>query len=224
MQSENLLSSLSWIDITSMVLIAVFGVMGLVRGLVWQISRLASLVIGYIAAVRYAEDVAAWLINWFKIEDHALAVYIAYAVIFVAVLVLLSVITGLLRKLLHKSGLTFVDRMGGWLFGLVTGAAVIIVALTLIFAFAPKGSEIVHEVQASHSAKYAGRIVNKFDQYLPEDIRKLFEGWPHEETVLDREGNPVPAGHRRELEGPGWSPPKTNESSRKTESTRVEKR
>ena len=31
-------------------MLAVFGVMGLFRGLVWQVSRLVSIVVGYVAA------------------------------------------------------------------------------------------------------------------------------------------------------------------------------
>jgi membrane protein required for colicin V production len=199
MQSEpSFLSSLSWIDITAFAVLAVFGVMGLFRGLVWQVSRLLSIVLGYVAAVRYAEPVADQLVAWFSIEDRSLAVYIGYVVIFVAVLVLLSVLTGLLRKVLQRTGLSFLDRMGGWLFGLVTGAAVIIITLTIVFAFAPRHGELVREVQASHSARYAARIVHRFDHYLPEDIRKLFADWPDESagTLGDPTPHSGPSGKR----------------------------
>jgi membrane protein required for colicin V production len=208
MQSEpSFFSTLSWIDITAFAILAVFGVMGLFRGLVWQVSRLLSIVLGYIAAIRYAEPVADQLAAWFAIEDRPIAVYIAYVVIFVTVLVVLSVITGLLRKVLQRTGLSFLDRMGGWLFGLLTGAAVIIITLTIVFAFAPRHGEFVREVQASHSARYAGRIVNRFDEHLPEDIRKLFADWPDADAgTVPYQGGPrrietAPRGEPMDAEG-----------------------
>ena len=100
----------------------------------------------------------------------------------------------------------------------------IIVALTILFAFAPDG-EIVREVRASHSAAYAGKVVNKFDQYLPEDIRRLFADWPNEPANLRGSGSrkadprttrPFDMRNSRPFEMRTSRPFATQPSSRKT--------
>lgn len=108
-------------------------VIGLFRGLIWQVSRVAILVVAYVVAGRFGEPLGQLLARTPAVGGQAGAgaidtpdttLYLAYVLLFVAVLVVLSLLALLLQKLAAKAGLGFFDRLGGGVIGVATGACV----------------------------------------------------------------------------------------------------
>ncbi|MHC4899895.1 MAG: CvpA family protein, partial [Planctomycetota bacterium] len=133
----SVLRSVEWIDWTAITVLGVFFIMGLFRGFVWQISRILSLLAGFVVAGIYGESGAALIHRWYGggAPVSGVTVYLAYVFIFLGVVVLLSLVAYFVQKLVKKSGLGFYDRLCGGLLGVATGACVMIFLLSIIYMF-----------------------------------------------------------------------------------------
>ena len=119
----DVLQSLGWVDITALVILLAFFVLGLFRGLVWQLSRILTLIVAYLMAGLYGHLVAARISGWFgENVPESLPLYISYVFVFLGVLVVISVIAYFLEKLVNRTGLSFYNRLGGGILGVGTGA------------------------------------------------------------------------------------------------------
>ena len=162
---NELIEQLGWIDLSSLVILLVFFVMGLFRGLVWQLSRLLTLVVGFIVAGIWAEDLATALVGiWPKSEPFAL--YAAYFAIFFGAFVLLSAIAWLLSGLIKKLKLTAYDRLGGGILGIATGAALVILVLNVLYAFIPAQTKIIQAAETSRTKPAAVKVLHFLNDSL----------------------------------------------------------
>ncbi len=166
------LDSLGWIDLTSLVILVLFGVLGLFRGFLWQASRLASLFLGYLLASLFAEDFAAWIRVKFEMGNERVSVYLAFFVIFLAVLVVLSLLTILIHRLVKKLELSFYDHVGGGIMGVATGGAILIALLGILYFLAPEGP-LVTEARESRTGVFAREVVRRVG-FIPPQITKLY--------------------------------------------------
>jgi membrane protein required for colicin V production len=182
----SILNELSWIDWTSLVIVAVFLIMGLFRGFLWQASRLASLVLAYITSSLFAADGARIVGDWVSGLDEQAAYYLAYFTIFVAVLIVLSLITLLLDRFVKKLELSFYNHLGGGLLGIGTAAALIIAVLGLVYRVLPQ-SHMVAVARDSYTGGIARQIVERVG--LPPKIQALYQTEGGEETGPKGEEN-----------------------------------
>lgn len=185
------LSQLGWVDVTALAVLLVFFVLGLFRGLVWQVSRILTLLLAYFAAGRYGSDVADGIRDWFSPELAArnVHVYLAYVLVFLAVLILIGVITFFVEKLVQRSSLSFYNRLGGGLLGIVTGACVVLAVLAGIVMFLGKDASVARAARKSRSMEIGQRILDVFGDTVPPEIREAF-GLPASQSPADgrREG------------------------------------
>ncbi|MEM7199345.1 MAG: CvpA family protein [Planctomycetota bacterium] len=173
-QSE-VLASLSWIDLTALAIVLVFFVLGIFRGFVWQFSRILTLVLAYFAAGRWGNPIAARIDAWFtEGVDPRLPLYIAYFGVFVVALVLVSLLTLLLQKLVYSTGLSFYNRLGGGVLGLGTGACVVLALLAAVLMFFANGSEVVQAAQSSKSMELSQRALDVLGDLVPAEVREVF--------------------------------------------------
>lgn len=99
------------------------------RGFTRQVIALFSWVLGFVAAITLSPHLGAMLPD--VAGNPTLRYLIAFAVVIIAFLLLGALIAWPLRDLLHKSGMGFLDRFMGALFGIVRGV-VVVLALTLV--------------------------------------------------------------------------------------------
>ena len=162
---KELLHQLGWIDLSTLVILLVFFVLGLFRGLVWQLSRLLTLVVGFIVAGIWAKDLADLLVKtWPKSEPFAL--YAAYFAIFLGAFILLSVVAWLLSGLIKKLRLTAYDRLGGGAMGILTGAALVVLILTVFYAFIPRQTGIIQAAERSRTKTTAVTVLQFLESKL----------------------------------------------------------
>ena len=64
---------LSWIDLTSLGVLVTFLVLGFFRGLLWQVSRFASLILGWILAQSFAGPLANYIHQDLELVSEGLA-------------------------------------------------------------------------------------------------------------------------------------------------------
>ncbi|MDD2915161.1 MAG: CvpA family protein [Gallionella sp.] len=102
--------------------------LGLWRGLVYEVLSLLGWPIAFVLSRMFANDFAPLL----PIEQETARVAVAYAAVFIAALIVWGVLAWLFSRLVKAAGLGWLDRMlGGFLFGLLRGVLVILVLVWL---------------------------------------------------------------------------------------------
>jgi len=178
-----ILATLGWIDLTAIAVLLVFFVLGLFRGFVWQVSRIMTLVLAYVAAGMYGQNVADRIQSWFPANAHPqLPLYIAYFCVFLVVLVLVSLIAFFVEKLVNRTGLSFYNRMGGGMLGIATGACVVLAMLASIMMFLGSGSSVVQAAQSSRSMQVSKKALQVIQNVVPEPVLDVF-GVAHSTTA-----------------------------------------
>lgn len=125
---------LGWVDWTLLAVLAVSVVVGLWRGLVFELMSLVGWVVAYVAAQWYSTQVAAHLP--IGLPGSALNLGAGFALTFLGVLIAWTLLARLVRLLVHATPLTWIDRSLGAAFGLVRGGVLLLAVATLV-AFTP---------------------------------------------------------------------------------------
>jgi len=199
------LQHLGWIDITALSLLAVFFVVGLFKGFVWQVSRVAILVVAYGAASQLGDRLGDWLLQWTvsapngpSPEQRETAFYVGCVLIFLGVLIVLSLLALLLQKLVNSAGLGFFNRLGGGVVGIGTGSVVVLFLMTLVLMFFPR-SAIAKAAGTSHSLEFSRWTMDRLAGVLPPELHRVFEpapeaGGPAMQPMTTVPGGVAPAG------------------------------
>lgn len=121
------------IDVALVVLLMVLALRGSWRGIFREVFGFAALVIGLLAALRYADAGAGWLsgYSWAADLNGPALVGTGFVVIFLLVSALINLIGVACDQLFGRGALQVPSRAGGALFGLAKGAAVL--AFVLLF-------------------------------------------------------------------------------------------
>ncbi len=122
------MSNIDYILLTPLV----FGLgYGLIKGLVRELMSLITIVAGVIAAKFFSEPVKQVLEQSFSIPD-MWAGWIAYLVMFLAVVALCSTLKALITKLVSSLDLGWLNRLAGGVFGMLKWALIVSVCLNLL--------------------------------------------------------------------------------------------
>lgn len=157
------IGALDWMMIA--VLVISIG-LGLARGLLLEVAALAGWVVAYFAAQWLAVDVAPHLPVGAPGSGANRAA--AFALVFIATLIVWSLLARLVRMLLHATPLSVVDRIGGGAFGLLRGG-VLLIALATLVGFTPAAQSVLW--QGSTGARWTTETVKFIKPLLPPDLR-----------------------------------------------------
>ena len=160
-----LIEQVGWIDLSTLVVLTVFFVLGLFRGLIWQLSRFLTIILGYILAGIFAKDLEGFIIDtWPQSESFALLA--SWFAIFITVFILLSALAWLLTGILKKLRMGAYDRLGGGLVGTVTGAAIVVFFLAVIYTVLGPGTGVVQAAEKSRTKRLAVSTLSFLEQDL----------------------------------------------------------
>lgn len=162
-----------WVDYLILGIVLVSAVIGIFRGFFREIISLVAWVLAFLVAIHFTEPVSHLLEN--SISTPSLRKAVTGTVLFVAVLLLGGIVGFLVGKLVSSSGLAGTDRAIGGVFGLVRGAALVII-LMLLAALTPmpqdpwwRDSQII-----PHLEPYATWVKG----LLPAELSRHFEFTP----------------------------------------------
>lgn len=125
---------MNWADVAVLAIIALSAVIGFFRGFLREVVGLASWVVAFYLAFVSAESAAVWFRRW--IDSGSIRIAVAFAAVFIAVLVLGAIVNYILGRLVSKTGFAGTDRALGGAFGIIRGAA-ILVLLALLAGMTP---------------------------------------------------------------------------------------
>jgi membrane protein required for colicin V production len=159
------IAGLAWVDWALLAVLAVSVLVGLLRGLVFELMALAGWIVAYVAAVWYGPQLAPHVPV--GTPGSGLNQSAALVLCFVGALIAWSLLARLVRLLISVTPLTLVDRLLGAVFGLVRGALLLVVVATVV-SLTPAAQS--RHWQSSAGAKWLGVLVQGLKPLLPEPI------------------------------------------------------
>ena len=160
-------------DIAAIVVLSVLVVYGAVKGIVRLALGVASMVFGWILAVRFCEPVAAMI--WGPPDPQragpSVAPLGAFAIIFLTVAIAAALLAWLTTRMLSAIQLRWADRLAGAGVGLLLGIALVCASTLPLVALLPVGAGLLSN---SALAPYAVAGGDYLKAFAPESIRKRF--------------------------------------------------
>ena len=141
--------------------------LGVVRGFVREVLALGGWVVAFLVASLFSADFAGLLVN--QIADESWRVLAAFASLFMATLVGMSIVALLASKLIKSAGLGIEDRVFGSLFGFARGVAVVMVLVLLAGLTALPRQPVWKDAMLSPPLQTLAAIVK---HWLPQDWAK----------------------------------------------------
>lgn len=121
------------IDAVILVIVGLSCLFGLWRGLVKEVLSLVTWIAALALARLYSGFVAEFLVN--LINNESARYVTAFALVFVVVMMIGTLVNHLISKLLSITGLKLVDRLLGGAFGVARGAIIVVVIIFITGAF-----------------------------------------------------------------------------------------
>jgi membrane protein required for colicin V production len=161
------LFNLGWVDLTMLAVLAVSVIIGLVRGLVFEMLS----VVGWFAAYFAAQWFSPLLAPYLPIgaAGSPLNSGAAFATTFVVALIAWGLLTRLLRMLIRATPLSLVDRVMGAGFGLARGMILLLAVATVV------GLTPLQKTPAWQQSTASGLLASALrgiKPMLPQDIAK----------------------------------------------------
>ncbi len=162
------MSGLDWV-IIAVVFISVL--LAAAQGFFYELFSLAGVVIGYLIAAWGYSRVALWYAPFVK--SAWIADFAGFLTIFIAVVLLASIVGRLARLAFKEVGLRWFDRLLGAAFGLVRGVVAVAVLLLALTSFAPDTNLLAQ----SSIAPYALVVARAAVWVAPGQVRaRFYEG------------------------------------------------
>ena len=121
------------VDTAIIVVTVLSSLFGLWRGLVKEVLSLLTWVAALVVARVYSEPLAGLMLN--LIESSSLRYVTAFALIFILIMMLGTLINHFLSRVLTITGLKLLDRLLGTVFGLARGVIIVLVVMFITRVF-----------------------------------------------------------------------------------------
>jgi membrane protein required for colicin V production len=161
------MDTIGWVDWVLLAVLLASVVVGLVRGLVFEVLSLLGWVAAYVAAQMFSTELAPHLP--IGAPGAALNQGASFAITFVLALIVWMLLARLVRLIVHATPLTLVDRTLGGVFGLVR-ALVLLLAVATVVSFTP--AMRAPSWQASHGAAWLGVLLAGLKPVLPQAVAR----------------------------------------------------
>jgi membrane protein required for colicin V production len=159
------IAGVGWIDWALLAVLLLSVVVGLWRGLVFELLSLAGWVVAFFAAQWFAPSVAPMLP--FGTPGSALNFALAFAVTFVVAMLLWAIASKLIRLLLHATPLQPLDRLLGAVFGVLRALVLLLVVTTLVLLSPMRSSAAWKQ---SHGAAWLVALFHGLKPMLPASL------------------------------------------------------
>jgi membrane protein required for colicin V production len=182
----------NWLDYIFLAILTLSTVSALRRGFVRETIGLVSTIGGLLLAYWFYGVPASFLEPF--LSSRRLANGIGFFVVFGAVVVTGAIVAWMISRFLKATGLSFLDRLMGGVFGLVRGAAICMALLTAYIAWSP------HD---EHATAPASVVNSQIAPALTEASRIAVSLAPMELKQSFREGEALLQKARTQVAGGG---------------------
>jgi len=158
---------IAWVDWTLVVVLAASVLVGVWRGLVFELMSLVGWVVAYVVAQVASPALGAWVPV--GAPGSALHQGASFVAAFVLALLAWALLSRLVRLIVRATPLTWLDRGLGAVFGLLRGG-VLLLALATLVAFTPAVRSAAW--QASHGAAWLAVALQGLKPVLPTEVAR----------------------------------------------------
>ena len=181
---------MNYLDIIIAIILLLFGIKGLRKGLIIEVVTLLAFGVGIYGAMHFSDFTAERLQEVMEIDPKYLNT-IAFVLTFIVLVVLVNIIGRLVSKAVKSLNLGFFDKLGGFLFGTAKG---LLLCSTFVLVFNNlQWTGIIKEEVRQNSFLYS--YVEKTVPYLYKgfDLVKGYaqEVFPDEENEKTEPSGPV---------------------------------
>ncbi|MCG8464575.1 MAG: CvpA family protein [Xanthomonadales bacterium] len=173
---------LNWADYVILGVLGVSILVGILRGFIREVMSIAvwtaAITLAYMGVAPGAELLTH------AVDVPSMRVVIAFAAIFLVVLVVGGLLTWLMGRLIATTGLAPTDRMVGMVFGLARGVAIVGIAV-LLARFTPFPQDPWW--QESKLLPHFERVAETAESWLPQPVRQYLPSEGVEAGVLVNE-------------------------------------
>lgn len=158
---------MGWMDWALLAVLLLSALLGLWRGLVYEVISVAGWVVAFVLAQAYAAEVSMWL----PVDGLSAPLRLAagFAVVFMAAAFAGGLVAWVVKKLVESVGLRPVDRVLGGAFGLIRGL-VILLGLAVVVSMTPLQQQVGW--QASRVAGLLSATLHEVKPWLPEPVAR----------------------------------------------------
>lgn len=160
--------TLAWVDLMLLGMLALSVLIGLWRGLVFELLSLAGWAVAYFGSPYVAPFVATWLPA--ERMGPSLIHVASLLIAFLTILLVWGFASKLLRALIRSTPLSVIDRLGGAGFGVLRG---VLVCLLVVVAVSMTPAAASSTWQASQVAPWLHVVLHGLRPMLPADVVKL---------------------------------------------------
>ena len=150
-------------DFAILTILLVSLLLGLWRGLVYEVLSLAGWPIAFMLSKLFANSITPLL----PLQQEAMRIAVAYIVVFAAALIVWGVLVWLLARLVKAVGLGWLDSVMGGLFGVLRGGLVILALVWLAGLTHIPDRPFWHN---AHTSKIAEDVALLTKAWLPDNI------------------------------------------------------
>jgi membrane protein required for colicin V production len=153
-------------DIVVAILLLIAFIFGVRKGIVRQLFGIAALFLGVYCAFKFSHLAGHYFSEWFK-TGYTLTEGVAFVVVFIIVLLLVTVIGRLAAKLLSLAALGGFDKILGGVFSLLKVVCILCVLQFICARFNTQFHFLPSSVKASFSYQFFDTVCQLVFPYLP---------------------------------------------------------
>jgi membrane protein required for colicin V production len=163
---------INWLDITVLVVLAVFFITGLLRGFVRQVFSILAIGGGLIVAVMFFDLLGSLLVEKQFIQNNSIANVIGFILILIFTYIIIQLLGWIITKLIGTLQLNWVDRLGGGILGGLFGIIVGVILIAGLTFFYGEDDPTFKNSVATPYLKTAYLLIK---DTIPNDIDKEFQ-------------------------------------------------
>lgn len=169
---------MNYIDIVILVVLGIFGIGGLRKGIITEAATLLGLGVGLYGAFHFSDFTAEKLVQWVEINPKYLNV-ISFVVTFLVLAIVVNLLGRLIAKMVKAINLGFVDKLGGFIVGMAKG--VLLCSLLVMVFNALELKNIIKDKDKEESMLYP---------YVEQTVPYVYQGFDLvKEAVRNASGN-----------------------------------
>lgn len=161
-------------DVLMIVVLIATTVFGMWKGMAWQIASLASLVLSYFVALRFADQVAP---TFQGIAPPPLNKFVAMLLIYMATSFVIWTLFRFVSGIIDRVKLESFDRQMGAIFGFAKGVLLCTAITFFAVSLLPQAQK--EQILASQAGRYIVVLLDKTDAIVPPEIHDVIGPYLH---------------------------------------------
>jgi membrane protein required for colicin V production len=171
-------------DVLMLVVLVAATIFGMWKGMAWQIASLASLVLSYFVALKFADQIAP---SFAGIAPPPLNKFVAMLLIYMGTSFVIWSLFRFVSGIIDRVKLEYFDRQMGAIFGFAKGILLCVAITFFAVSLLPQAQK--EQILASQTGHYIVVMIDKTDAVVPPEIHDVIGPYLHRiEQQLDPNG------------------------------------